>query len=204
MRGAVGYTRSLMIIDPRLLSSSRAVTTHWWVPLVRGIVAIVFGIFAFAYPFDAVGAFVIVFGAFAFVDGILTIVQALRYAHPDSGRWWTLLVQGIAGLLIGLIAFVLPGLAAATFGLLIAIWAIVTGILEIVTGLRVRRDVAGEVFLIVAGMLSLATGVLLLFFPLGATILFVYVIAAYALVAGVALVTLSLRLRGVHGRTSGP
>ncbi|MBD5655676.1 MAG: DUF308 domain-containing protein, partial [Candidatus Eremiobacteraeota bacterium] len=124
----------------------------------------------------------------------------LRFAHPDSGRWWSLLVQGIAGLVIGSIAFLLPGLAAATFGLLIAIWAVVTGVLEIVAGLRLRRDVAGEIFLIVAGLLSLVAGLMLFFFPLGATLVFIYVVAAYAIVAGISLVTLSLRLRAGHTR----
>ena len=186
--------------DVRYGLGSQAVLGHWWVPLVRGIIAIVFGIAAFAYPFAAVGAFIIVFGAFAFADGILAIFQALRFAHPDSGRWWSTLVQGLAGVLVGLIAFFLPGLAAATFGLLVAIWAIVTGVLEIVAGLRLRRDAAGEVFLIVAGLLSVAAGLLLFFFPLGATVAFVYVVAAYALVAGITLVALALRLRSAHTR----
>ncbi|MBD5654191.1 MAG: DUF308 domain-containing protein, partial [Candidatus Eremiobacteraeota bacterium] len=149
---------------------SRAVMAHWWVPLARGIVAIVFGVVAFAYPFAAIGAFIFVFGAYALFDGVLTIFQALRFAHPDSGRWWSLLAQGFAGVAIGLIAFFLPVLAAATFGVLIAIWAIVTGVLEIMAGLRLRRDLAGEVFLIVAGVLSFVAGLLLFAFPLGATI----------------------------------
>jgi uncharacterized membrane protein HdeD (DUF308 family) len=194
----------MMSLDAGTTLGARAVGAHWWVPLLRGVVAIVFGVVAFAYPFAAVGAFVFVFAAYALFDGVLAIVQALRYAHPDSGRWWSLLLQGLAGIAIGVLAFLLPGLAAATFGLLIAIWAIVTGVLEIVAGLRLRRDAAGEIFLIVAGVLSLVAGILLLGFPLGATVVFVYVVAAYAIMAGIALVALSLRLRAWHERSGRP
>jgi uncharacterized membrane protein HdeD (DUF308 family) len=181
---------------------ARAIAGNWWVLLLRGLVALVFGIVALAYPLPAVGAFILIFGAFAFADGILTIFQALRFAHPDRGRWWYTILQGLAGLAIAAVAFFDPVLAAATFGVLIAIWAIVTGVLEIAAGLQLRRDVAGEIFLVVAGALSVVVGAILFYYPLGATVAFVYVVAAYAIVAGIALIVLALRLRAAFGRSA--
>jgi len=172
-----------------------SLTSHWWMPLLRGLLAIVFGAVLFAFPISAVAALVILFGAFALVDGILAIVQALRFAHPNSGRWWWLLAQGAAGILIGVVTFFYPGITAGTLALLIAAWAVITGGFEIATAIRLRRDVPGEIFLIVAGLLSIVLGALLFLFPLAALLTVVWLLAAYSIIAGAALIALALRLR---------
>jgi len=194
------YTAGIMVESMVPGPVARAITANWWVLLLRGLVALAFGIVAFAYPFSAVGAFIIVFGAFAFADGVLTIFQAFRFAHPERWSWWYVILQGLAGIAIAAVVFFYPGLAAATFGVLIALWAIFTGVLEIGAGLRLRRDVAGEIFLIVAGALSVVVGAVLFYYPLGATLAFVYVVAAYAVVAGIALIVLAFRLRAAAKR----
>ncbi len=61
------------------------ITSHWWVPLLRGIVAVIFGVVILLYPISSVFVLVVLFGAFMFVDGILNIVTALRFAHPTPG-----------------------------------------------------------------------------------------------------------------------
>lgn len=145
-------------------SGSAPLAAQWWIPLVRGSVAILFGVVVLAYPFHAIGVFVVLFGAFAFADGVLNIVTALRFAHRDSGSWWMILVQGIFGVAIGVATFLLPGLTAATLGTLVAFWAVVTGVLEIVAGFKLRRNVPGEVFLIASGVLSVLVGARLFHF----------------------------------------
>jgi uncharacterized membrane protein HdeD (DUF308 family) len=174
---------------------SAALRAHWWVPLVRGIVAIAFGVVLFALPISAVFTFVVLFGAFALVDGALAIVTALWFAHPDRGRWWLLVVQGLAGIAFGILTFTYPGITATTLGLFIAAWAIVTGVLEIGAGIRVRRDVPREIFLLLAGVLSIVLGIALFAFPLGALLALVYAVGAYGVISGCALVAFALRLR---------
>jgi uncharacterized membrane protein HdeD (DUF308 family) len=176
----------------------RQIAAHWWVPLVRGIFAILFGVVAFLYPFSAVAVFVIFFGAYAFVDGLFAIVQALRFAQPRSGRWWAFLLQGLAGVAVGVVTFFLPGLTAWTLGVFIASWALITGVLEIVAAFRLRKDVPGEIFLIISGVLSIVLGIVLLFVPLGALLAVVWLVAAYAIMAGIALIALAFRLRKSH------
>ena len=181
-------------------AASSRIAAHWWVPLVRGIVAVIFGAIIFARPLSSVFAFVVLFGAFAFVDGILNIVTALRFAHPERGRWWASLTEGVIGVLIGIVTFFLPGLNAVTLGLLIAAWAVVTGILEIIAALRLRRDVPGEIFLILAGVLSVVVGMWLIVFPVAGLLALTWLIAAYAIVAGIALIVLAFHLRSMGGR----
>jgi len=169
---------------------------HWWAPLLRGIVAIAFGALLLARPIAGVAAFVILFGAFAFVDGILTIVQALRYAHPQTGQWWWLLLQGICGAIIGLITFFYPGITAYVLGIFIGAWAIVTGLFEI-AAVQMRRNVPGEIFMILAGIFSIVLGAGIFLFPGAGLLAVVWFVAVYALAAGITLIILALRLRGL-------
>jgi uncharacterized membrane protein HdeD (DUF308 family) len=177
---------------------------HWWIPLVRGIVAILFGVVIFAFPFSALGLFVIFFGAFVFADGVLNIFTALRFAHPSSGNWWMVIVQGLFGIGIGVVTFFWPGLTAATLGTLVALWAVVTGILEIVAAFKLRQNVAGEVFLIISGVLSVIIGLWLFLFPIVALLALTWLIGAYSIVGGVALIALAFRLRRVGTGTASP
>jgi uncharacterized membrane protein HdeD (DUF308 family) len=180
------------------------IAEHWYIPLIRGLIAILFGLLVFWHPFAAVAALVILFGAFAFVDGIATLVTAFRFAHPDAGRWWWMIVQGIVGILVGLIAFFWPISAAWILALLIAVWAFATGILELGAAFRLRRDVPGEIFLIVSGVLSVLLGIVFAILPGLALFTLVFVLGFYAIVAGISLVVLSFRLRALRPGTHEP
>ena len=80
------------------------ITAHWWLFLIRGIIAILFGITAFAYPAITAVIFVFLFAGYVAADGILTLVSAVRFSHPDSGRWWWMLIQGVLGIAITAVA----------------------------------------------------------------------------------------------------
>jgi uncharacterized membrane protein HdeD (DUF308 family) len=173
----------------------KTIATHWWVILLRGIVAVLFGAFAFTFPVSTAAAVVIIFGAYALVDGVLTIVAALRFAHPDSGRWWWLLLEGLVGIAVGVLTFFWPGITALALGYLVVIWAIATGILEIGAAVRMRADVPGEILFFVTGLLSIALGVILALQPFTGLIAAVYLMGFYALLAGFLMIALSFRLR---------
>jgi len=177
--------------------ATQSLTSHWWLVLLRGLVAFAFGVLAFIYPLPAAAAFVILFGAFALVDGLLVAVSALRFAHPDRGQWWAMLLQGIVGIGIGAVTFFYPNITWIALGYLVAVWAIATGIFGIGAAIRMRQDVPGEIFLFFVGLLSIAAGIVLAMSPVLALVAWVWVIAIYACVAGVALVALSFRLRSL-------
>ncbi len=81
-----------------------AVARHWWIWLVRGIAAVVFGVLAFLWPGPTIFAIGVLFGAYAFVDGIFALVACVRVAE-QHGRWWPLFLEGIVGLIIAAITF---------------------------------------------------------------------------------------------------
>ena len=103
---------------------------------IRGIVALLFGILALLLPASAFLALVIAFGAFAFVDGVFALAAAINNSDRD-GRGW-LALEGIAGIIAGIVTFVWPGLTAVALIALVAAWALVTGIMKIVLAIRLR------------------------------------------------------------------
>ena len=172
---------------------------HWWVIALRGLVAVLFGILAFAWPGMTLAALVLLFGAYALVDGVLGIVAALR---GESEQRWAMLIEGVVGVLAGLAAFAWPDLTALVLLYIIAFWAILTGALEIFAAIRLRQVIDNEWALILGGALSVLFGVILVVAPGAGALAVVWLIGAYALVFGVVLLALSWRLRG-HAQNLG-
>ena len=176
---------------------------NWWALALRGLAAILFGILAFAWPGLTLFVLIIFFGAYLLVDGIFAIVAAVRAAGEEA-RWWLLLIEGILGVVVGLVAFFWPGLTALALLYLIAAWAIVTGIMEIVAAIRLRRELVGEWALILSGVLSCIFGVLLVVIPARAGLLsLTWLIGIYAVAFGVLLVILAFRVRNAPSSAEG-
>jgi uncharacterized membrane protein HdeD (DUF308 family) len=166
----------------------------WWIVALRGLLGIVFGILAFVWPGITLLALVLVFGAYIFVDGVVALVQAVRFRH-ERERWPMLFLEGILGIAFGIVSFALPGITALAWLYTIAFWAIVTGILEIVFAIELRKLIKGEIFVGLTGVASIVLGIALIVMPLAGLLAWVLVIGAYAIASGVLLIALGLRLR---------
>jgi uncharacterized membrane protein HdeD (DUF308 family) len=171
---------------------------HWWLLVLRGVSAIVFGVLAFSWPGVTVQVMLIFFGAFMLVDGVFTVIAALRgRAHTE--HWVLLLLEGLLGIAVGVLTWVAPVIAGIAILVYVAAWALVTGVLEIVTAIRLRREIEGEFWLGLAGVLSVAFGLFLLAFPLAGALALIWTMAAYAVAFGIVLVLLGFRVRGAGG-----
>src|SRR5947209_17801408 len=115
---------------PMMNAAAQVARHHWWVLLVRGLLAILFGLIALVAPGIALLAFIYVFAAYAILDGITAIVVSVR-ERGFLRSWWVLLLEGIVGIIIGILAFALPGVTALVLLYLVAVWALLTGIIEI-------------------------------------------------------------------------
>jgi uncharacterized membrane protein HdeD (DUF308 family) len=167
---------------------------NWWALVLRGILAIVFGILAWVWPGLTVVVLVALFGAFALVDGILALVAAFR-AHERRREWWPFALEGVAGIGLGVLAFFWPDATAFALLYLIATWSMVTGVFEIAAAIRLRKVIRGELLLALAGVASIGFGVLVIIFPGAGAVAIVWAIGIYAILFGALLVGLGLRLR---------
>ncbi len=168
---------------------------NWWLYTIRGALAIVFGILALIWPGQALTVLVTLFGAFVLVDGIFTTIIGFT-SSAFNDRWWAVLLEGVAGIAVGLLTLFWPGITAKVLVYFIAAWAIIIGILEIVAAIHFRR-VVREWMLLLSGLLSIVFGVLLFVFPSSGEIAMVWTIAFFAIVHGTFLIVDSLRFREV-------
>ena len=179
----------------------QALAKNWWLLLLRGIAAIIFGLLAFAWPGLTLVTLILLYGAYALVDGVLAIVAAITGGVPGS-RWWLAMV-GLLGIAAGLVTFLTPGLTALVLLFFIAGWAIVTGVFEIIGAIKLRKEIDNEWLLILGGIISVLFGLGMMLAPGAGALALVWVIGAYSVVMGVIFVALAFRLRKAHSLLMG-
>jgi len=170
-------------------------TQHWWLLALRGVFAIIFALIAFALPGITLFALAILFGAYALVNGLSAAYTAIRCRHAIP-RWWVHLLEGLAGVVAGIVALAMPGLTVLAVTLIVGIWALVTGVLEVLTGIRLRHEIVGEWMLLTNGILSVIVGLLFLTPPLAFVVAMARTLGVYAIIIGVLRLILAVRLHG--------
>ncbi len=168
--------------------------TKWGWVVFRGVIAILFALIAFARPGAMAFSMVLVFGCFAFIGGIATVVAAARSGRAGES-WGALLVEGLLGIAIGALAVLWPASTALAFVWLIGAWAILSGALEIASAIRLRKMIEHEWALGIAGVLSIAFGLLMLYRPIAGGVAVMWWLGAYAIMFGVLMIVLGFRLR---------
>lgn len=171
-----------------------ALAENWWLLLLRGIAALAFGILAFFWPGVTLLTLVFLWGAYALVDGAFSLWAAISGRTAMTSRWW-LAIVGVAGIIAGLLAFAWPGITAVILLFFIAIWAIVIGAMEIWGAIQLRKEIEGEWWLILSGVLSIVFGIILIGQPGVGALAVVWLIALYAILFGCTLIGLAFRLR---------
>jgi uncharacterized membrane protein HdeD (DUF308 family) len=180
---------------------ANVVSRYWWAIALRGAVAILFGVLAFAWPGVTLSALVLLFGAYAVVDGVAAIVMGIK-EYGERERWWATLLGGIVSVGAGVLTFMMPGITALALLTLIAVWAILRGIFEIVAAVRLRHVIEGEWLMGLAGALSIAFGLFMILRPGAGALAVVWWIGAYAVAVGIMLVALGFRARGLAHRAA--
>jgi uncharacterized membrane protein HdeD (DUF308 family) len=186
------------IVERRMAS---ILARNWWVLLVRGLVAIAFGVLVWLQPGISLAALVLLFGAYSLAQGVLNVWTAIAERN-EREHWGLLLLEGLLGIGVGLLTFVVPGITALALAFYIAIWAIATGVLEIVAAIRLRKEIEGEWLLILSGLVSVVFGVVLMVQPAVGALAVLWLIAAYAIVFGVLLVILAFKARSFGGEAA--
>lgn len=175
---------------------------NWGWVLVRGILAILFGIFALMNPGVALATLVLVYGAYAFADGLLVVVSTLANRRQEP-RWVALLFGGILGIAAGILTFIWPQITAVVLLAIIAVWAIIIGIAETVAAIQLRKVIPNEWLLILAGLASVAFGIFLIARPAAGALAVILWIGSYALLSGILITGFAFRLRS-WGRDMSP
>lgn len=175
----------------------------WDMFLVRGILAILFGIATLMMPGITLIVLVVLFGAYALVDGVILSILAFKNRTHDSS-WWVMLLTGLVSIAAGVVTFVWPGITTVSLFYVIVAWAIVTGISEVIYAIQFRKEIEGEWLLVLDGILSVGFGILLIAQPIPGALAVLWMIGVYAIAYGVMLTVLAFRLRNLDVKDNAP
>ncbi|MBI2740696.1 MAG: HdeD family acid-resistance protein [Rhodospirillales bacterium] len=187
---------------------------NWWLFVLRGVLALMIAGLAFLMPAESLLALTLVFGAFSFANGVFGLVASIRNIRKGE-RWGWLMFSSLLGIATGVVVVVSPFVATlvlATFlWASIAFWSVFSGVLEIAAAIRLRKEIKGEVWLILSGLISVVLGIIvtwmLLTRPLESFLALGWLLGFYAAVFGAMMILLGLRLRRAnqagHGKAPG-
>jgi uncharacterized membrane protein HdeD (DUF308 family) len=187
--------------DARNEAMCALLAQNWWAVALRGVFAVLFGLIALAVPGATILSLVLFFSAYMLIDGVFGIVAAVRAARQGE-RWGLLILEGLANIAVGVIAFVWPGLTAIAFVLLLAAWSLISGGLMLGAAFRLSQA-HGRWWLALGGIVSIVFGVLLVMAPVLGAVVLTWWLGAYALIFGIALLVLAFKLRGRKDDSAG-
>ncbi|MGA4779344.1 HdeD family acid-resistance protein, partial [Cellulosimicrobium sp. AB352] len=192
----------MTIQDPILTAFSRTAKQVWYWPVIRGVLAILFGIIALAWPDKTAAVVIWVIGIFAVVDGIVEIVEGIRRRGTGSGTA-LLVTMGVLSLAVGVVLLVWPGKTAIVLTWIVGFWAVVYGLFQTVASLDLRKvPGSGWGWGVVAGLLGIVFGLLVLFNVNAGLVSIVWLLALFAIVWGFMLIAFGVQIRSL-GRQAG-
>jgi uncharacterized membrane protein HdeD (DUF308 family) len=168
----------------------------WWIAVLRGLIAILFGIFALVNPEGAGSLLVLIFGIFLLVDGLLNLIGSILY-YRTAVDWWVYLVIGMLEIGVAIITFVRPEITGTILAILVGLWALFKGLIELMAGNALRDEIQGEWILILAGILTLAFGVFALLLPFTESVAAIWMLGLYALLNGTLWVVIGFEARSL-------
>ncbi len=178
----------------------RSLLRYWWVLVIRGVLALGFGVIAFLWPQITIAVLVTLFAAFAFLDGIASVISAVRHRHFG----WQFF-GGLLAFAVGILVILWPISAWFALLVLIAAWAIVRGVFDIAAAVALRHELESryEWLLVLTGIVSIIFGAFIVVWPLAGSLAVVAAVAAFAVFLGVLLIATGLRQRSLWRRGPG-
>jgi uncharacterized membrane protein HdeD (DUF308 family) len=183
-------------------SMPSTLSRNWWTFVVRGVLALILGVLAFVMPTQSLLAYTLVFGAFSFVDGVFGLIAAVRRISKGE-RWGWLMFNGLLGIATGIVVVVSPLVTTLVLAIFmwasIAFWSAFTGVGQIMAAIRLRKEIKGEFWLLLSGLISVAFSVVVLWMlmtrPIESLVALGWLLGFLATYFGVLMILLGLRLR---------
>ena len=181
-------------------------SVRWTSVLLRGIVAVIFGIVLLAWPQATVGVVIWVFGVFAIAAGVIGMTVAFT-ERRERAHWVWSIVGGLASVVVGIIVLANPHGSAKFVLFLIAIMAIIWGLSDLFMAVTIRKEASAFSvwMLVLAGLISFAFGLYALIHPGNGAVAIIWLIGVWAIAWGFVLVMASFAIRAIQkGGGGGP
>ena len=177
----------------------RILASSWWMLVVRGVLLLLLAILAFVNPGGTAQAFVLYSSILLMIEGVMTAISAFLVQSRDENRWFVLL-EGVLTAVIGFLLFRSSVAVVLGFAFLFGAWMIFSGVMKVALAIQLRKEIEGEFWLGLAGVAGIVFGVIIFAQPGIGVATLLAIIGIFALLAGILLIALGLRLRTVQGR----
>lgn len=168
--------------------------SRWWLFALRGVFGVVFGFLALVMPGVTLATLVLLFGAYSFADGAVSLGGAITGRSGGDDRWITGL-QGLLGIIVGLVTLFMPGVTALGLLFAIAAWMLVVGVMQLFGAIRMRQEMEGAGWLALSGLVSIIFAVMIVSSPGSGALAVVWIIGMASMAFGATLVGFAFRLR---------
>lgn len=179
---------------PKLTVMLKLLFKNWWMLLLKGVLLILFGILAILNPGITLTVFVVWFAIFMMFDGVISLIGVFSNWNTEEDKW-ILVAEGVLSLLLGFLVYRKPETFVSFIAFLISFWAIFSGIYRVAMAIQLRKEIEGEGWLILSGILSILFGVIVFAQPGIGIATLMMIIAIFAILVGILLIVLSLKLR---------
>ncbi len=169
---------------------------NWWLFALRGVAAIILGILAFAWPGVTLVVLVALFAAYALVDGASLLVALVRGEPRARRHGWAVGIMGVISVVAGIVAIAWPGITALALLYVVAFWAIAHGVFQVIAAIALRREIEGELWMAIGGVIAILFGLYLAVFPGAGLLSLVVIFAIWAILFGISSLIVAFRLRG--------
>lgn len=192
-------TGDVVLLDPhQLAETSKEVLDLWWLWLVRGALAILFGIAAWVWPGLTLTTLIWLLGAYIIVDGVIDIIGVFRHGNLSWGRRALLLVWGIVEIVAGIVIWFAPGLGVITMMVIFGVWAMLTGMFLLVGAFTRDGHLMSPWIQAIIGILGVLVGIYLVVEPGRGALATIWAIGVTAIVYGIFLIIAAFRIRSMR------
>lgn len=171
---------------------------NWWMLVLRGVLAIILAILAFIYPVAVAATLLFWIGIFVIADGIITLISALVNWSKVEDKW-LLLFEAVISIVLGIIILRSPEATALFLVIYLAVWSIFAGITKIATAIQLRKEIEGEGWLILSGIISILFGIILIANPGLGLATIILMLAVFMLVTGILFILLGFKVKKLKG-----
>ena len=177
----------------------RALTKSWWILVLRGVLAILLGVLALANPGTTAATLVLWIAIFLIIDGALALLTTIARWKEHEDKWLHV-AEGVLSILLGILILNAPEMTLFLVVLYAAVWSIMAGITRIAMAIQLRKEIEGETWLALSGLLSIVFGILVIAQPGIGLATIMWMLGLFLVLAGVVLIALGLKVKKLAGK----
>jgi uncharacterized membrane protein HdeD (DUF308 family) len=162
--------------------------------LQKGVLLIIFGVIAFMNPGVTFAILLVWFSAYLIIDGLLSLITVLTQWKEKEDKWLFVL-EGVVNIVLGILIYRAPGAYTIVAVFMMGFWSIFSGISHIAMAIQLRKEITGEGWLALSGVLGIIFGIIIISNPGVGVATFMYMVAFFAIAAGIAVLILSFKVK---------